>query len=157
MTVRLEPSGTGEIEKSIFIASNDPARPLTSVKVHADVQQDVHEAAGLNVQMSVFSAQCQSCHTAAAAGKTGQELYDAVCAVCHGSLGGNDRRKSLNAASWAQDLKELRKVIASGPDLHLTHGFSAADGGPLSERQIDSLVDLFKKWQTTVKKKHGGR
>jgi len=154
MTVRLEPVGIGLVEKSIFIATNDPTRPLTVLKVRSDVQQDIHEASGVSLRKPVFSAECQSCHITAAAGKAGQELYDVLCAVCHGSLGANDRRTSLSAVRWAQDIKELRKTIASGGYLNLPHGFASGAGGPLSERQIDSLVDLFKKWQTGEKKKH---
>lgn len=159
LTVQLEPQTRGLIEKTVNIASNDPSGPLRRIVVRAEVQPDVHEASGLNIRKSFFSQECRPCHADKGMGKMGQELFNADCALCHGSLNERNHRRALNGVELAKDLVELRKRIAAGTGRGTPHGFSTAVGGPLSEAQINSLVDLFKKWQVNKmeKKKHNRR
>lgn len=145
------------MEKSISVAVNDPTRPLHIIKVRAEVQPDLHQASSLDMSKSIFSKECRPCHVDKGIGKMGQELYQADCAMCHGALDTADRRHALDGPLLAKDLPGLRKTIAHGIGRESMPGFSTAAGGPLSEAQIDSLVDLFKKWQKTEKRKHGSR
>ncbi|MBI2820633.1 MAG: cytochrome c, partial [Acidobacteria bacterium] len=129
---------------------------LQTLQVRAEVQQDLHEISGFDKRRSIFSEECRSCHADPAAGKTGQALYESLCATCHGSLEVRDHVRSLNAAHVAEDedLVDLRELIAAGNGRGMP-GFSSAEGGPLSDAQIDSLVELFRKWQKSEKRKHG--
>ncbi|MBI3939818.1 MAG: DUF1573 domain-containing protein [Acidobacteria bacterium] len=157
LTLQIEPDAKeGPIEKTITIATNDPRGPLRALRVRAEIQRDLHKMSALEKEKSIFSPECRSCHVDGGTGKTGKDLYQADCAMCHGSLEERDHVRSLNVASLAEDLQELRKTIALGNGRGTMPGFSAAAGGPLSDAQIDSLVDLFIKWQKTEKGRHGG-
>ncbi len=156
--MKLEPRAKeGLVEKAVTVATNDPTGPLQTIKVRAEVQPDLHQMSAMDMSKSIFSKECQSCHVDKGAGKMGMELYQADCAMCHGSLDVADHKHALNGPVLAKDLGELRKTIALGNGRDTMPGFSAAAGGPLSEPQIDSLVDLFRKWQKTERKKHSAR
>lgn len=150
-------ASAGPIEKSVSIASNDPAHPTQVLQVRADVQGDLHEMSSLNTRKSIFSLECQSCHVDEGVGKMGRELYQADCAMCHGSLDEADHVRALNGPRLAEDLAELRKMIAFGNERRAMPGFSTAAGGPLTDAQIDSLVDLFRKWEKKEKQRHNSR
>jgi mono/diheme cytochrome c family protein len=145
------------VEKAVTVASNDPSGPFQTLKVRAEVKPDLHQMSALDMSKSIFSKECQPCHVEKGIGKMGVELYQADCAMCHGSLDVRDHKRALNGPVLAKDMSDLRKTIALGNGRGTMPGFSAAAGGPLSEEQVDSIVDLFKKWQKTERKKHGTR
>ena len=91
-------------------------------------------------RQAVFQGECAVCHVRRGAGKYGQALYDADCAICH---------ESKNRATVVPDLRAIktptndefwRTWIAHGKPGSLMPAFSTADGGPLSDTQIASLV-----------------
>ena len=150
LTVKIEPDAKeGPIEKTITIATNDPNRPLAVLKVRAEIQRDLHQMSSLAKEKSIFSQECRSCHVDKGAGKKGNELYQADCAMCHGSLEERDHVRALNGPRLAEDFDELRAMIARGNRRGTMPGFAKAADGPLTEAEIDSLVDLFKRWKKT--------
>ena len=114
--------------------------PQKSVQLWAKVE-DFHRAAGNNfAPEKIFSTGCGTCHAERAKGKSGAELYDAVCAVCHRNGGIS---QALDAAFAAKAMPvDLRKKISAG--IKRMPGFAAAHGGPLTAQQIDSLLAHFK-------------
>jgi cytochrome c553 len=106
-----------------------------------------------NMQMAmadrqvVFRGDCAKCHAEPAAGKRGEQLYAAACAICH---------DAPHRASMVPDLRALKKAtgpdywafwIANGKPGTLMPGFAKAHGGPLDEEQIRSLADfMFEKF-----------
>ncbi len=107
-------------------------------------QSDAERAQALEVakgdRQAIFRGNCASCHVKHGEGKYGKLLYDADCGICH---------DSPKRASFVPDLHNLKTPtnvdywktwIAHGKAGTLMPAFSSADGGPLSEMQIVSMV-----------------
>ena len=91
-------------------------------------------------RQAVFRGDCATCHVKPGEGKYGKPLYDAVCGICH---------EARERASAVPDLHQLKTPtnpdfwktwIAHGKAGSLMPAFAAADGGPLSNMQIASLI-----------------
>jgi mono/diheme cytochrome c family protein len=94
-------------------------------------------------RQAVFRGDCAICHVKPGEGKYSKTLYDAVCGICHE---GKDR------ATMVPDLHNIKTPtnvdfwqtwIAHGRAGSLMPAFSTADGGPLSDMQIASLVQYL--------------
>lgn len=94
-------------------------------------------------RQAVFKGSCVSCHVTPGEGKKGGELYTAVCGVCH---------EAAHRASMVPDLHRLphptsrdhwRAWITGGKPGSLMPAFQKAQGGPLTEEQINSLVEYL--------------
>jgi mono/diheme cytochrome c family protein len=94
-------------------------------------------------RQTVFRSDCAACHVKPGEGKYGKLLYDAVCAICH---------ESKTRASMVPDLHNIKTPTnvdfwqtwtAHGKAGSLMPAFSIADGGPLSDMQIASLVQYL--------------
>ena len=105
---------------------------------------EAQRAAGLAAakadRQAVFKSDCASCHVKKIEGKYGQQLYDAICAICH---------ESPHRASMVPDLHNLpvptneefwRTWITAGKAGSLMPAFATSQGGPLSDLQIASLA-----------------
>lgn len=91
-------------------------------------------------RQAVFKGDCMSCHAKNIEGKYAQQLFAAVCGVCHEA---NPR------ASMVPDLHNLkdptseefwRTWITSGKAGTLMPAFATSQGGPLNDMQIASLA-----------------
>jgi cytochrome c553 len=89
---------------------------------------------------AVFKTDCVKCHLTPAFGKFGENLFHTACGICH---------EAKHRASMVPDLRTLKTPIddnywynwvAHGKAGSLMPGFAAADGGPLSDTQVESLV-----------------
>jgi cytochrome c5 len=130
----------GENLKNIYVVSNDPLNPQKSVQLKAKIE-NFHRAAGSNfVPEKIFTNGCASCHAGRAKGKSGVELFESVCGVCHRTGG----ISSVVDAAYAAKVKptELQQKISIG--VKKMPGFSADHGGPLTIKQIESLVNHIK-------------
>jgi len=99
-------------------------------------------------RQAVFKSDCMQCHAdtakdSAGHDKMGQELYAAVCGVCH---------EAEHRATFVPDLHHLadatsaqfwRLWITSGKPGTLMPAFAKPEGGILSSEQIDSLVQYL--------------
>ncbi len=97
------------------------------------------ELAAANRQ-AVFRGDCARCHAEPAAGKRGQELFFAVCTVCHLAPLRASMVPDLLEPKESRDAADWRKWIGEGKDGTLMPAFAAAQGGPLTGEQIESLV-----------------
>ena len=91
-------------------------------------------------RQAVFKGDCASCHAPKSSSIYGQELYKAVCAICH---------ESEHRASVVPDLAKLkaptnedfwRTWIIGGKPSSLMPAFAQSQGGPLTDIQIASLA-----------------
>jgi len=96
-------------------------------------------------RQSVFKGDCASCHATPAKGKSGKELYDLVCGICH---------ESANRATMVPDLHHLKvptsvdfwKIwITLGKTNSFMPAFARAEGGPLTKSQITSIAKYLAK------------
>lgn len=79
----------------------------------------------------------------------GGSIYIENCAVCHGE-DGQGRVGATLAKDWPSIRPDLRvrETIANGAPGALMPAWSQANGGPLSEEEIDALTCYILSWQT---------
>lgn len=153
LKVRFDPAGmSGSIRKSLAVMCNDPSAPRVLLTVRAEVRHvPVKRAPGEHpptAGQSMLVGECATCHAAPAAGKTGEDLYRAVCAMCHGPDGSGIHAPSIRAPDYlgSRSDDELASAISYGTANPKMPGFVDLMGGPLSTDQIDSLVRLMREW-----------
>jgi mono/diheme cytochrome c family protein len=87
----------------------------------------------------------------------GQDLFAKNCSVCHGDFGEggpnptrpDDIIAPISSSEFLEtrDDATLRAIISQGqPDIGMSP-FGTAYGGPLSDEEIDALVDFIRSWQ----------
>jgi mono/diheme cytochrome c family protein len=78
----------------------------------------------------------------------GAQLYTQNCAVCHGEQG-EGRIGATLAKSWSGVRPDLsiRAAIANGVPGAAMPAWSQANGGPLSDPQIDDIVSYILSWE----------
>ncbi|MCC7201401.1 MAG: DUF1573 domain-containing protein [Nitrospirae bacterium] len=126
----------GKVSRTITIVSNDPVEPVKELAIEAIVAPSMHTT--FNVNESLFSDKCGACHFIPADQKKGKDLYDAVCAFCHGRT--------------AQGLDMLREMDTDVMNERIRDGIKGTEmpawikeqGGPLDEGQIRSLSNYIK-------------
>ena len=79
----------------------------------------------------------------------GAQLYAENCAVCHGAEG-QGRVGATLAKDWPSIRPDLtvRTIIANGVQGSPMPAWSQANGGPLTESEIEALVEYILSWQT---------
>ena len=153
LEITFDPAGlSGSIRKSLAVRTNERSQRRTLLEIMATVtpsnrtlEEGAHPA---TAGQSLLIGSCAECHAAPAAGHTGAGLYAAVCAVCHGESAGGGLAPSLRERDYlaSRSDEELNGYITYGSANPKMPGFSALMGGPLTESQIDSLVDLLRTW-----------
>lgn len=78
----------------------------------------------------------------------GAQLFAENCAVCHGASG-EGRVGATLAKNWPSIRPDLtvRNIIINGIDGSPMPAWSMANGGPLSDAEIDALVAYILSWQ----------
>lgn len=80
-------------------------------------------------------------------------LYNGNCAGCHGMNGKNGPGRILNDALYLSFIskEQLKSVLVNGRPGTAMPGWSKQAGGPLSDQQIDVLVNgIFNSWGRTA-------
>lgn len=138
--VTIDPIGKkGPFTKKVLVVSNDRARPRQVLSIIGNVKHKVVARRGLRMEKVLFAGRCARCHAAPAGDKMGQELFQAVCASCHGAGG----KGGSGGPIRLRDRAGLRRWTTDGKAGTAMPGYSEAHGGPLDDRQIDSLVDYM--------------
>lgn len=126
----------GKVDRVITVVSNDPVEPSKELTITAMVDPSMHSS--FNVNESIFSEKCSACHFVPASGKQGMELYDAVCAFCHGRTAvGFDQLKILPK-------DKMEQVIKNGILGTEMPAWLKELKGPLDDDQIKSLISYIK-------------
>ena len=145
-------SKSGSFSKSVIV---DTSTGIKTLLVHLQLPGSPNPSAGMDVErlknmrmamvdrQVVFKGECAKCHAEPAAGKFGEPLYAVACGICH---------DSPQRAALVPDLKKLshptppehwRKWIVEGKVGSMMPAFAKAANGPLSEEQIESLVEFL--------------
>lgn len=150
----------GFIKKEIKVisdASNQPQYLLTiqfNVVQHPSPKKMLNEIASNKIL--IFQGKCRSCHVDRGIGEKGAALFDASCQMCHGNV---NRKKRAYYPGPSLDSKLLKSLsgkqlyylIADGtPDVkekQMMPGFLNRNGGPLTKKQVISLVKYLKSIQ----------
>jgi mono/diheme cytochrome c family protein len=139
----------GILSKSVYLYTPSAFKILT---VNATVPDPM--MAGLtdrlrNMQaaaadrQAVFRADCAPCHAEPGKGKLGRELFQAVCAICHEAEHRATRVPDLRALDHPPDAEHWRQWIRQGKTGTLMPAFAQAEGGPLTDEQVRSLVEYL--------------
>jgi cytochrome c553 len=94
-------------------------------------------------RQAVFKGDCAQCHVVPTRGKFGQPLYAAACGVCHESPHRATMVPNLHTANHPANRIYWTKWITTGKIGTLMPAFAQAEGGPLSEAQINSLAEYL--------------
>lgn len=96
-------------------------------------------------RQAVFRGDCASCHVIPTAGKTGKQLYAAACGICHEAEHRASMVPDLKIAKEGRNEAFWEQWVKHGKPNTLMPAFSQAEGGPLSDDQIKSLVEYLAK------------
>ncbi len=102
----------------------------------------------------MFAGKCATCHVQQGIGKSGEDLYIADCAMCHGFRADGGEAPSLVRFNYSHKpvTAYVRDIISHGSRSHLSMpGFLKAAGGPLTAAQIDSLMQYLS-WRSDLGK-----
>lgn len=155
---------TGKLTKTISVISSVGMRMLTfTVDIPTPPPPDRSERVR-NIQtafadrQAVFKNDCARCHVKPGEGKLDRELYAASCGICHDAAERASAVPDLRALKHPTDREFWRHWIREGKDNSLMPAFAREKGGPLSDEQIDSLVDyLAKNFTPTVANAAAGK
>lgn len=96
-------------------------------------------------RQAVFKGDCARCHVEPVIGIMGKDLFTAACGICHEAEHRAEMVPDLNALNHATSAEYWKHWITHGKVGSLMPAFAHAQGGPLSEAQIASLVDYLVK------------
>ncbi len=139
----------GSITKSVFIMTDQGNKTVYVRSIIPDPPSMTEDQRQRNLMIakadrqSVFKGDCASCHATPTFGKTGSQLYEAACGVCHEGGHRNEMVPDLNIAREVRDYEYWRRWIADGKEGTLMPGFSKPQGGPLTDAQIMSLAHFL--------------
>jgi len=139
----------GTFTKEIDVTSDDPEQRVTTIVLTGRVVKEVAAHRGHDLQGVIFGERCGTCHGSPAAGLRGEDLYDAVCAFCHGERGHGGGAMALKRLSYlrAVNAEALAAAIGDGRPEDGMPGFHRHVGGPLDDVQIASLVETILGWR----------
>ncbi len=151
---------TGELTKTMTVVSSAGTQSLIMhISVPNDPGRQMRQQnmlIALQDRQSVFRNECAECHVKKGEGKKGADLFAADCAICHDPPGvngvpghRNDVVTDLKKINHPMDAAAWRTMIAEGKNGSLMPGFSKAKGGPLTDEEIESLVEYAMKTYTT--------
>ncbi len=138
----------GVLVKSVIVNSSAGLRVLTS-KLTIQEPMTAEETRKRNQELAkvdrqaVFKGECAKCHAEPVKEKLGKELFVVACGICH---------EAEHRASMVPDLKTLKKpstpdfwrqIITQGKPDSLMPAFAKTVAGPLTQAQIESLVEYL--------------
>lgn len=146
----------GEIAKDLLVGTVAGTQTLTMLIKVPPMDPAMRERnrtlAAANRQ-AVFQGSCAACHATPAESRYGEDLFEAVCAVCHQSPHRASMVPDLKVAKEKRDSAWWTRWVEDGREQTLMPGFSQKHGGPLTEPQIESLVEyLLANFPTEPKK-----
>jgi mono/diheme cytochrome c family protein len=156
---------SGNLVKTLTVMSSAGFQTLSlRINIGKDpIQQMAERQANMERSkvdaQAVFKGSCASCHFAPLVNKMGEDLFVTGCAICHEPFKWAENRHEVAAshhrAEMVPDLtklshpmpKALWKVLITngGGQGKLMPAFFQKHGGPLTEAQIDSLVEYASK------------
>jgi hypothetical protein len=128
----------GKIAKTIKVYTNDPATPVTVLSLKMDVIDTIH--IGAFEAREIFSEKCKGCHVDRGRGKKGIALFIADCMMCHKQ----GKSASSSVKMGRKPKAYIRDAIRNGVAQTTMPGFFTKNGGPLTEEEIESLVNVIK-------------
>jgi len=139
---------SGVLVKTATIDTPTGFKTLT-IKVNIPAAAGMNATRERNMQLAaknrqaVFQGDCASCHATPTLGQEGVALYVTACSICHDAEHRGSMVPDLHAVKTPLDREFWRTQITHGRPNTLMPAFAQDQGGPLSPKQIDSLVDYL--------------
>ena len=134
------------VTKTVNVSSNDPKRPIVEIALKMFVRNQ-HKGLTEGAKAKILTDEnCTSCHVARGVGEFGISLYVADCAMCHGPKAeGESGPPLIGPYDNAVYYEHMKNVLTNGSKkTNAMPGFGGAAGGPLAQKQIDSLLAYLK-------------
>lgn len=134
------------VTKTVNVSSNDPKRPIVEIALKMFVRNQ-HKGLTEGAKAKILTDEnCTSCHVARGVGEFGIKLYVADCAMCHGPKAeGESGPPLIGPYDNAVYYEHMKNVLTNGSKkTNAMPGFGGAAGGPLAQKQIDSLLAYLK-------------
>ena len=129
--------------KTLIVRVNVPSPSPTAAAASGDMDRLRNMQLAMADRQVVFRNDCAKCHAEPAHGKMGKELYQAACAICHDSAHRATMVPDLKALKHPTNADHWRTWTASGRVGTMMPAFAKAQGGPLTDDQITSLVQYL--------------
>jgi len=151
----------GVLNKTVTITYTNGAQTVLAVKVN--LPPDPRLMRGNNMMLAsadkqaVFKREdCAKCHAEPTHGKMGKELYVAACGICHDSPQRASMVPDLHTLKQPTSYDYWKMMIANGNGKtnSLMPQFSVSHGGPLTDKQIESLAQVLVKAFPTTPPQH---
>jgi mono/diheme cytochrome c family protein len=143
---------SGTTVKTITVASDKGTKilyvqatilPPAAAPQMTAMDREQNQKLAIADRQAVFKGECAKCHAEPAMNKFGQPLYVAVCGVCHEAEHRATMVPNLHTIAQETNAEFWKNWIAHGKLNTLMPAFSIADGGILSDEQINSLVNYL--------------
>jgi mono/diheme cytochrome c family protein len=122
-----------------FLKVNIPIPPARGGKLSATERKAAMMRAAGDPD-AIFKGDCASCHVEKGRNAFGEALYAADCGICHESSHRESAVPDLHALKKPTDFMYWKTIIMMGMPHTMMPGFATAQGGPLTEAQINSLA-----------------
>jgi mono/diheme cytochrome c family protein len=139
----------GQVTKLVYVNGATGSKTLT-VRVNIPeaepgpvADRDKNREIATADRQAVFKNDCASCHAAPTVGKQGAALYAAACAICHDSEHRASMVPDLRNLNHSTDRIYWKVWTTQGKANSLMPAFARAEGGPLTDDQINSLADYL--------------
>jgi mono/diheme cytochrome c family protein len=130
------PAGTKHLLMKVNLPGQDPIVAQMNERLR-------NQQLAMVDRQIVFRGDCARCHAEPAQGRTGQELFAAVCAVCHETPHRASMVPDLLSLNKPTDAHYWRTWIMFGREGSLMPAFLKERGGPLTAEQVESLVQFL--------------
>lgn len=134
------------VTKTVNVSSNDPKRPIVEIALKMFVRNQ-HKGLTESAKAKILTDEnCTSCHVARGVGAFGIDLYVADCAMCHGPKAEGESGPPLigpyDNAVYYDHMKDI--LVHGSKRTNAMPGFGGEAGGPLAQKQIESLLIYLK-------------
>jgi len=122
-------------------ATITPAAAVTGAMT--PMEREANQKLAIADRQGVFKGDCARCHVEPTKGLVGQPLFDKACGICHEAEHRATMVTDLHSLKYPTPPEVWKNWIEHGKPGSLMPAFSAAEGGPLSDEQITSLVNYL--------------
>lgn len=145
---------TGLIQKNVTVNTDHGPKILT-VKVNVTppnaaapavagpMNRSLNQELAKADRQAIFKGDCASCHVEKGRGRLGKDLYAASCGICHDAEHRADMVPDLRNLKHDTNADYWKTWISLGKPGTLMPGFSQSEGGPLTQLEINSLVQYL--------------
>ncbi len=134
---------TDQGQKVLYVRANIPV-PAPAAPAEAGMgNRSENQKIAIADRQAVFKGDCAKCHVEKSVGKMGKELYADSCGICHEAEHRASMVPNLHALVQPTNAEYWKNWITHGKPGSLMPAFAKAEGGPLTDEQINSLVEYL--------------